>query len=147
MKMVRKNITTLIFTIGLLTGVFCGGCAELRWHPVYTSALVGAAVGAIIGHQSEEEGEGALIGAAIAATGELLQQSDMLAGKEKAKKCDKEKQNKESEKEEIIVKVTNSNSSITKVVLKKKGNIYIGPKGEEYQELPNEEQLKPLYGL
>jgi len=33
------------------------------------------------------------------------------------------------------------------VTLKKKGDSYIGPKGERYDELPTEEQLKPIYGL
>jgi len=33
------------------------------------------------------------------------------------------------------------------VVLKKKGSIYVGPNGERYEQLPTEEQLKPVYGL
>jgi hypothetical protein len=134
----RKCVIAITVLTGFLTGVFCGGCADMRWHPVYTSALGGALIGVIVGHQSGHEGEGAAIGAAICAAGALLEQTDSLAKKE-CKQTDKE--------EEIVVKITNSNGSITPVKLKKKGNIYIGPKGEQYNELPTEEQLKPLYGL
>lgn len=43
--------------------------------------------------------------------------------------------------------IHNDNGSITPVKIRKKDGTYIGPKGERYEQLPTEEQLKPLYGL
>ena len=47
----------------------------------------------------------------------------------------------------VTINITNSNGSITPVVLRKQGNVYIGPKGEQYMSLPTVEQLKPVYGF
>jgi hypothetical protein len=124
---IRKPVA--IALIGSLLMSVCGGCSELKWHPIYSAALGGALVGWIIGHQSDQDGEGAAIGAAIGATGCLLEQIDRM-----------------SKEEKVVVEVTNSDGSITPVVLKKKASVYIGPKGEHYDKKPTEEQLRPLYG-
>jgi uncharacterized protein YcfJ len=129
MKGTIMRTPVVITLIGSLVLSVCGGCASLQWHPIYSAALGGALVGWIIGHQSNEDGEGAAIGAAIAATGCLLEQID-----------------KSSKEEKIVVEVTNQDGSITPVVLKKKASVYIGPKGEHYDKKPTEEQLKELYG-
>ena len=127
--------TTIIRTpiavtlIGSLVVSLCGGCASLQWHPIYEAALGGALIGWIIGHQSNEDGEGAAVGAAIAVTGCILKQIDDA-----------------SKEEKVVVEVTNSDGSITPVVLKKKERVYVGPKGEYYDKKPTEEQLKELYG-
>jgi hypothetical protein len=54
----------------------------LRYHNIYMAAAGGALIGAIVGHQSDECGAGAAIGAAAFATGELLRQIDNLQEKE-----------------------------------------------------------------
>ena len=46
-----------------------------------------------------------------------------------------------------IVNITNSNGSITPVTLRRAGNVWIGPKGEQYMSIPTAEQLKPIYGM
>jgi len=118
-------------TIALICALvlsICGGCESLQWHPIYNAALGGALLGWIIGHQSDHDGEGAAIGAAIAATGCLLKQIDDA-----------------SKEEKVVVEVTNSDGSLTPVVLKKKANVYIGPQGEHYDKKPTEEQLKERY--
>jgi hypothetical protein len=46
-----------------------------------------------------------------------------------------------------IVNITNSNGSITPVTLKRSGNVWIGPRGEQYLSVPTAEQLKPVYGM
>jgi hypothetical protein len=129
MRATAKKTPVVTVLISSLVVSLCGGCASLQWHPIYSAALGGALVGLIIGHQSNEDGEGAALGAAIAATGCLLKQIDDMAKEEK-----------------VVVEVTNDDGSLTPVVLKRKANIYIGPKGETYEKLPTEEQLKPLYG-
>lgn len=47
----------------------------------------------------------------------------------------------------VIVNITNGNGSITPVTLKRSGNVWIGPKGEQYMSIPTAEQLKPIYGM
>lgn len=128
MRTTAIRTPVVIGLIGSLVLSVCGGCASLQWHPIYNAALGGALIGWIIGHQSNEDGEGAAIGAAIAATGCLLEQID-----------------KSSKEEKVVVEVTNENGSITPVVLKKKASVYTGPKGEHYDKRPSEEQLRPLY--
>jgi hypothetical protein len=47
----------------------------------------------------------------------------------------------------VMVNVTNTNGSITQVMLIKQGPGYIGPRGEYYETLPTENQLRPVYGF
>jgi hypothetical protein len=124
--------------------MFLSGCGEgMKASDIYSASLCGALVGGIVGYQSHEEGEGAAIGAAIFGVGELLDQLDNLDGKEK-----EHKETGDSGRTEIyVIQVHNSNGSITPVEVEKKGDIFIGPKGEQYESLPTEEQLKPVYGF
>ena len=120
-----------------------GGCSEngggrLKLHPIYECALWGAAIGGIIGYQSDEAGEGAALGAAIFGIGALLEQTDKMPEKHRDDKHDER---------EVVIQVQNDNGSLTPVVLKKKGSTYMGPNGELYDRLPTAEQLKPVYGL
>jgi hypothetical protein len=120
-----------------------GGCGEgMKASDIYGASLCGALVGGIVGYQSHEEGEGAAIGAALFGVGELLNQLDNLDNK------DKEDRDDDNGRTEIyIIQVHNSNGSITPIEIEKKGNTFIGPKGEHYESLPSEEQLKPVYGF
>ncbi len=56
-------------------------------------------------------------------------------------------ENVRQEANTVIVNITNSNGSITPVTLKRSGNVWIGPKGEQYMSIPTAEQLKPIYGM
>jgi hypothetical protein len=47
----------------------------------------------------------------------------------------------------VTVKITNSNGSISQVKLIKQGVGYVGPRGEYYEQLPTEDQLRPVYGF
>ena len=47
----------------------------------------------------------------------------------------------------VTVDITNSNGSVSQVKLQKQGPGYVGPRGEHYETLPTEEQLKPVYGF
>jgi hypothetical protein len=46
-----------------------------------------------------------------------------------------------------VINVTNSNGSTTPVILHQSGNQWVGPRGEYYNNLPTEAQLKGVYGL
>ena len=47
----------------------------------------------------------------------------------------------------VTIDITNSNGSISQVKLMKQGPGYVGPKGEYYDKLPTEDQLRPIYGF
>ncbi|HUV62552.1 MAG TPA: hypothetical protein VMW24_01575 [Sedimentisphaerales bacterium] len=136
----RKSVAVLL-VLSLVLGL-CGGCNEgnsnMKLSPIYSSALTGALIGGIVGYQSEEPGEGAAVGAAIFGVGALLSEMDH---------AHKDREHKDECAKDVVVEIHNDNGSITPVRLKRKDCAYIGPKGERYEELPTEEQLKPIYGL
>jgi hypothetical protein len=145
MRTTEKTSVTIALVASLVLGLggCCGenrsnGCNGLELHPIYSSALAGAVIGGIVGYQSDEPGEGAAVGAAIFGVGALLHE------------IDREHRDKDHENEctkEVVVEIHNDNGSVTPVRLKRKDCAYIGPKGERYEELPTEEQLRPIYGL
>jgi len=47
----------------------------------------------------------------------------------------------------IMVWITNSNGSQTSVQLTRQGRGYIGPRGEYYDQMPTNEQLRVVYGF
>ena len=147
MKTTTQNRLVAVVLIMSLMLAVCGGCNEgngkIKLHPIYSSALTGALIGGIIGYQSDETGEGVALGAAICGVGALLHEMDHA---QKHKDWNSSGDNPECT-EQVIVDIHNDNGSITPVKIKKKGDSYIGPKGERYDELPTEEQLKPVYGL
>ena len=147
----NRKVTTsisIVLIASLLMGLGSGCCCENTYnncgdfglHPIYEEAIKGAIIGGIIGYQSHEEGEGAAIGAGLFVVGELLKQSDRHRREQK-------RTPKVSRPSSVVVEIHNENGSITPVKLRKKDGTYSGPKGERYDQLPTEEQLKPLYGL
>ena len=47
----------------------------------------------------------------------------------------------------VVINVPNPNGSYTPVTLRRAGGIYVGPRGEQYLNLPTVEQLQGVYGL
>jgi hypothetical protein len=45
------------------------------------------------------------------------------------------------------VNIPNPNGSVTPVMIKRQGNVWVGPKGEQYTSYPTVDQLKPVYGI
>lgn len=148
---IPRTPVLLSLTVSLVLSA-CGGCGgdsgqggRLKLHPIYESALWGAAIGGIIGYQSDEAGEGAALGAAIFGIGALLEQTDRIP--DKRREHEDENREKQQEEQEVVIQIQNDNGSLTPVVLKKEGGTYVGPNGEHYKRLPTAEQLKPVYGL
>jgi hypothetical protein len=135
---------TPIFIALMVSLLSLGGCGEgMKASDIYGASLCGALIGGIVGYQSHEEGEGAAIGATLFGVGELLNQLDNLDSKEK-----EHRDNDDNGRTEIyVIQVHNSNGSITPIEIEKRENTFIGPKGEHYETLPTEEQLKPVYGF
>ena len=47
----------------------------------------------------------------------------------------------------VVINILNDNGSYTPVSLRRVGGVYVGPRGEQYLNLPTIDQLKPVYGL
>lgn len=147
-KSLHKTPVVILLVVSLVLGL-CGCCSEnqsdcengLKLTPIYAAAIGGGIIGGIVGHQSDETKEGVAVGAVLLGVGQLLSQIDEMAREEK------EHEDEDECAKLVVIEIHNSNGSITPVKLKRDGTAYIGPKGEFYQELPTEEQLKPIYGL
>jgi len=79
-KVYRKKWVVVLLIASLVISL-CGGCSGLKYHNIYRAAFCGAAIGAVIGHQSDECEAGAFLGAAVFAVGDLLHQMDDLSEK------------------------------------------------------------------
>ena len=127
--------------IGVLAaGVFAVGLAGCQ-SDAQTGALVGGVGGAAAGQAIGGNTEGTLIGAAVG-TG-----AGYIIGNEsdKAKQSQRIAQTQEMANT-TVVNVHNSNGSITPVTLRWSGNMWVGPGGEQYANVPTEDQLRTLYG-
>ena len=140
--MFRNLVTSLLVVVVGVGFAFVAGCESKAQTGAGVGALGGAGLGAIIGHQSGNAGVGALIGGAAGAAG------GYLIGNEGDKKdTQRQMQSVRDEANTMVVNITNSNGSITPVILRRSGNMWIGPKGEQYMSVPTVEQLKPVYGF
>jgi outer membrane lipoprotein SlyB len=122
--------------------VWTGGCESDAGKGTAIGGLGGAGLGAIIGHQSGHTAEGALLGGAVGAGGGYI-----IGNERDKKKTQAEMSNLRQEMNTETVNVTNSNGSISPVVLRRQGVGYVGPRGEFYNHLPTPEELKPVYGF
>jgi hypothetical protein len=130
---------TILIVAGISLGlVFAGGCES----DAQTGAAVGAAAGAGIGQAAGGDTESTLIGAAIGGAAGY-----MIGNEQDKKKAADDRDKIREEMNTVMVKVTNSNGSIIQVPLKKQGVGYLGPRGEYYEKLPTEDQLRPVYGF
>jgi hypothetical protein len=138
----RKVVTALLVVVVGVGCAFVAGCESKAQTGAGVGALGGAGVGAIIGNQSGNAGAGALIGGAVGGLG------GYAVGNEGDKKDMKQEiQSVRNDASTTVVNITNSNGSITPVILRRSGNMWIGPKGEQYMSIPTVEQLKPVYGF
>lgn len=142
------------FTLAL--GLALTGCATTEGSGPSSAAktagagaVIGAGLGAIIGHQSGETGKGAAVGAAVGGLGGYAvgNEKDKSAANTQTQAAQAQANAAYHDATTVVINVTNSNGSITPVTLRKQGNVYVGPKGEQYTALPTEEQLRSVYGF
>ena len=100
-----RNVLQVLMVLGVgLPVVGLSGCCgqrkgNMKLHSLYVSTLTGAGVGWIVGHQSNEDGEGAAIGAGLTLTGTLLHYIDeQMKPGEEPEEPDKEQQKQPKEK-------------------------------------------------
>ncbi|HUS73309.1 MAG TPA: YMGG-like glycine zipper-containing protein [Sedimentisphaerales bacterium] len=135
-----KDLVLILVAVAVSLGLaFVAGCES----DAQTGALIGTAVGAGAGQVIGGDTEATLIGAAVGGG------AGYIVGSERDKKKTKaEIDSLRQEMNTVTVNITNSNGSITPVMLRKQGVVYIGPRGETYTTLPTEEQLKQAgYGF
>lgn len=144
--MFKKCVMCMLVLSLVLSSVLVSGC-EKKWQ---SGALIGAGAGAAIGQVAGGNTEATLIGTGVGALaggliGGAMDSSD-------AKKADEKKKDSSvasaSDQNTVTVWLTNPNGSQTPVRLTRNADgSYTGPKGERYQTMPTEEQLKPVYGI
>jgi len=117
---------------------FIAGCES----DAQTGTAIGALAGAGIGQLAGGDTKSTLIGAAVGGGAGY-----MLGNEGDKKKTQPEMSNIRQEMNTATVNITNSNGSISTVKLTKQGVGYVGPRGEYYDHLPTEGELKPIYGF
>jgi len=134
-KNVTKIMMTLVVSLGAVFFAGCGGEAQL-------GSALGALAGAGIGQLAGGDTEATLIGAAVGAGAGY-----MLGNETDKKAAVAERDAIRADQNSTIVWITNSNGSRVPVRLAKNGPAYIGPRGETYNQLPTQDQLRPVYGF
>tara|TARA_R110002096_G_scaffold104771_20_gene230776 strand:+ start:5299 stop:5700 length:402 start_codon:yes stop_codon:yes gene_type:complete len=127
-------LTAIIAILGIV------GC-ESPQSGTAVGAGTGALVGAIAGNNIDglSKAEGAIAGAVVG--GVIGNVQGRQQGQIKAMQGEIAAQN------QTVINVRNSNGSTTPVVLQRSGNGWQGPRGEIYETVPSESQLKSVYGF
>jgi uncharacterized protein YcfJ len=140
--MIRHIVVLTLAMVTCVVGAFIVGCETQAQTDAAIGTAAGAGIGAIVGHQSGHTTEGALIGGAVGGG------AGYIIGSEADKKEQKaEVQSLREEMNTVTVNIKNSNGSVSQVRLTKSGTGYTGPRGEFYDHLPTEAELKPVYGF
>ena len=134
-----KNVTKIMMALVVSLGsVYLAGCEGEAQIGSALGALAGAGIGQLAGGDTEAT----LIGAAVGAG------AGYMLGNETDKKVAVVERNAiRADQNSTIVWITNSNGSQVPVRLAKNGPAYIGPRGELYNQLPSQDQLRPVYGF
>lgn len=134
-----KSSKIVLLTVAVSLGlVFAAGCES----DAQTGAAIGSLAGAGIGQLAGGDTESTLIGAAVGGGAGY-----MIGSEQDKKKTQAEMDSLRQEMNVVTVNITNSNGSVSTVRLRKQGVGYVGPRGEYYNKLPTEEELKPIYGF
>ena len=133
-----KVLTILMAVVVGLGLAIITGCES----DTQTGAAIGSLAGAGIGQLAGGNTESTLIGAAVGGGAGYV-----IGNEQDKKKTKAEMDSIRQEMNVVTVNVTNSNGSIITVRLRKQGVGYVGPRGEYYNTLPTEDQLKPIYGF
>ncbi len=139
--MLRRMIIVLIVLVAGVSFLFVTGCENNAQTSAAIGGLGGAAIGALAGGH-HHAGEGALIGAAVGAGGGY-----MMGNESDKRQMNQQIQYAQQQANTVVVNITNSNGSVTPVTLQRYGNVWVGPRGEQYMSMPTVEQLRPIYGM
>jgi len=134
-----KDSVLILMAVAVGLGLaFVAGCES----DAQTGAALGSLAGAGIGQLAGGDTESTLIGAAVGGGAGY-----MIGGERDKKKTKAEIDALRQDMNTVTVNITNSNGSVSQVLLRKQGVGYVGPRGEYYNHLPTGEELKPIYGF
>ena len=131
----------IVSVLAFLSLGFICGCENNAQTGALVGGLTGAGIGALAGGH-HHSGEGALIGAAIGAGGGYIFGNEI-----DKKQMNEQMYYAQQQANTVVINIPNSNGSITPVPLRRYGNVYVGPRGEQYMSLPTQDQLRPIYGM
>jgi hypothetical protein len=136
--MARNGTKIMMALVVSLGAVYLAGCEGEAQIGSALGALAGAGIGQLAGGDTEAT----LIGAAVGAGAGY-----MLGNETDKKVAVAERDAIRADQNSTVVWITNSNGSQVPVRLAKNGPAYIGPRGELYNRLPTQDQLRPVYGF
>lgn len=152
----RIAVAGTVFAIA--SALLCSGCATQSGQPAVgrgtatgagLGAVLGAGAGLIAGNNIKgiSKTEGAVAGAVVGGLlgGVMGNQRDAAARQNTA--VNQRLNSVEQQANTTVINIANSNGSTTPVVLHRSGTQWVGPRGEVYNNLPTEAQLKPVYGF
>jgi hypothetical protein len=126
----------MLILVLAVVGIIAVGCETQAQSGALIGSGVGAGVGALAGRGSAE---GTLIGAAVGGG------AGYIVGNEGDKK--QQQQQMQQQQNSALINIHNSNGSVSTVRVNRSGIGYVGPRGEYYDHLPTEAELRPVYGF
>jgi hypothetical protein len=126
----------MLILVLAVVGIIAVGCETQAQSGALIGSGVGAGVGALAGRGSAE---GTLIGAAVGGG------AGYIVGNEGDKK--QQQQQMQQQQNSVLINIHNSNGSVSTVRVNRSGIGYVGPRGEYYDHLPTEAELRPVYGF
>ncbi len=136
--MIRFIVISALTLTLTFTGLFLIGCETQGQTGAAVGSLAGAGIGALAGRSAEST----LIGAAVGGG------AGYIVGNEADKKQQKQEiRNTQEQANSVLINIHNSNGSVSTIRLTRSGPGYIGPRGEYYDHLPTEAELRPVYGF
>ncbi|MGD0078944.1 MAG: YMGG-like glycine zipper-containing protein [Sedimentisphaerales bacterium] len=127
----------MLILVLAVVGIIAVGCETQAQSGALIGSGVGAGVGALAGRGSAE---GTLIGAAVGGG------AGYIVGNEGDKK-QQQQQMQQQQQNSVLINIHNSNGSVSTVRVNRSGIGYVGPRGEYYDHLPTEAELRPVYGF
>ena len=146
--MIRRNGKMGLAVVLSLMAATLVGCTSAQ-KGAGIGAGSGALIGGLIGNNSGNTAEGAAIGAAIGGLGGYAVGNEMDKGdtEDRIDEANARAAAAQEAADTVVINIENSNGSVTPVVIRRQGHVYVGPKGEIYNALPTQDQLRPVYGF
>jgi len=142
---------TLFLALSVAAAAVLSGCSTAAGTGTLigggTGTALGGLLGGIIGHQSGHTGAGVAIGSVVGGATGAGAGYAIGANVDKNRKQDTAIRQAQEDANTTIINITNSNGSVTPIRLVRQGTVWVGPRGEQYINLPTEEQLKAVYGF
>ena len=136
--MITNGLKTIGLTVAVAGMMVLAGCRTAAQTGAAIGVLAGAGIGQAVGGNTEATVIGAAIGGAA---------GYMIGNEEDKAQARWERRRIREEMDYVTVNIRNSNGSVSRVRLRKEGIGYVGTRGEYYDHLPADDELRPVYGF